>query len=105
MSQLSALWDVCGRNRLENEDPRWTSLFKTHSVLGFKGQEADLQEYIQKLAQNNHKTGNALTLLQHVSSRLKDLLQNYKNMRPVPDLQFLKEVQQATLSQPSEQSP
>ncbi|MGB0739605.1 MAG: hypothetical protein ACPGXX_06000 [Planctomycetaceae bacterium] len=34
-----------------------------------------------------------------------DLLQNYKNMRPVPDLQFLKEVQQATLSQPSEQSP
>lgn len=71
---LSVMHDFTGKQRLESEDPRWGTIFRSSCVLTLRGDELFWIEYCKRLTENNILTGNLIILLQKGTNKIKQVL-------------------------------
>ena len=68
---------LCGRHRVEGEDPYWTHLFHGEVlVIHSAASSREFHELCLDLVQNNHISNNYIELINQTSTRLRQLVGN-----------------------------
>ena len=73
----SILGDVVGKVKLTTEDPKWSELFKsTREIFSLSGGDEKTLYYFRKLSENGLSSSNFVILLQHTTSKLRQVRTN-----------------------------
>lgn len=77
------LIDLCGKQRLECEDPRWIDLFQIPELTLLSGTESYFTGLLNELVRNNGTTGNCIELIDQTVSRMRAIVES-RDQRSAP---------------------